>query len=243
MEYACDRHNLICISAEYRQSGYDFDPIGGSGSLVPYDTSFYQVFDVLGALRSVLTLYPAVNRRRIYHYGGSQGGHIALLSAIFAPGTFAFVYASCPMTHVDDDREQEAGRSFSSWEMMIRDVPLHAGRIRCPVYLEHGTADISVPHTAHTQALASELKKHGVSVTERYYENAGHDLRPTTDKLTAFIVMGSEQHLFGMENQSPDVFLSGGHIRIPCGGSCLHIDWTKPPADRAMFRWEHGNTK
>jgi len=56
MDYTADKFDLICISTEYRQSGYDFDPIRGAGSYVPYDASFYQVVDCLSALRYVLDM-------------------------------------------------------------------------------------------------------------------------------------------------------------------------------------------
>ena len=112
MEYTADRFNLICLSAEYRQSGYDFNPVTGKGSYVPYDASFHQVFDTLNALRHMLDLRPKTNRRRLFHYGGSQGGHIALLSAIYAPQTFAFIYASCPVTHLGREQQEWAGRTF-----------------------------------------------------------------------------------------------------------------------------------
>ncbi|MDD3928019.1 MAG: hypothetical protein PHT33_15355 [bacterium] len=66
MEYTADKFNLVCISAEYRQSGYDFDAISGLGSYRPYDASFYQVFDVLNSLRELLLLKPGINRKRIF---------------------------------------------------------------------------------------------------------------------------------------------------------------------------------
>ncbi|MCK4981788.1 MAG: acetylxylan esterase, partial [Victivallaceae bacterium] len=103
MEYALDKYNLICVSVEYRQSGFDFDPVKGQGSYRPYDGSFYQVFDVLNGFRTVLELNNNINRKRLYHYGGSQGGHISLLSSIFAPDTFVFTYASSPIVHLTSE--------------------------------------------------------------------------------------------------------------------------------------------
>ncbi len=32
MEYTCETYNLVCVSVEYRQSGYDFDPAKGIGA-------------------------------------------------------------------------------------------------------------------------------------------------------------------------------------------------------------------
>jgi len=109
MEYTADEFNLVCISVEYRQSGYDFNPVTGLGAYLPYDASFYQVFDVLNGLRFVLTLIQKINRKRLFHYGGSQGGCIALLSSIFAPDTFAFVYASSAISYFDETHIKWSG--------------------------------------------------------------------------------------------------------------------------------------
>ena len=237
MEFVCERNNLICLATEYRQSGFDFNPEKGSGYAVPYDTSFYQVFDVLNALRTLLGLHAVVNRKRIYHYGTSQGGHIALLSGIFAPRTFASIYASSPMTHIDAQKAGLAGRTFGEWELLIRDVGAHAGMIRCPIYLEHGTADESVSRTAHTGSLVSELAAHNKEYTVRYYENGGHDLQPATDKLTAFISMLSEGFL-DQENEFPDDFISGSKVIIPCGSKTLEIDWSKLSEDHELIKLE-----
>lgn len=236
MEYACEKFNLICLSTEYRQSGYDFDSVRGVGASAPYDTSFYQVFDVLNTLRTSLSIYPMVNRNRIYHYGGSQGGHIALLSGIFAPNTFAFIYATSPMTHVDAKKYAIAGREFYPWEMRIRDVTANADKIKCPVFLEHGTADDNVPYETHTKALETQLRKLGKTVTARYFENGGHSLEPVANRLDTFKEIS--ENILSMSRGYPDDFILGSKITIPCGEKALHIDWSKPASDASLFRWE-----
>jgi len=165
MEYACERFDLVCVAVEYRQSGYDFDAVGGTGALSPYDASFLQTFDVLNGLRTVLSNRPGLDRGRLFHYGQSQGGHIALLSAVYAPNTFAFVYGSSPLTFLGEEQIRWSGRDFSAWELSVRNVQEHAARIRCPVILEHGTADETVPWQPHSGALADRLKKLGTKVT------------------------------------------------------------------------------
>ena len=238
MEYVCEQYNLICLATEFRQSGFDFDSQKGIGSLVPYDASFYQVFDVLNALRTLLSFHSDVNRKRIYHYGSSQGGHIALLSSIFAPDVFAFIFASSPMTHIDARKAAGSGREFCQWELLVRDVRVHADMIHCPVYLEHGTADDNVPCIVHTGILESALLNLNKKVVVRYYENGKHDLQPASDKLTAFKSIMTEQ-ILRMEKEYPDDFLVGSHIAIPCGKKTLHINWSKPSQDAALFYWEN----
>ena len=78
MRVAAEEYDLVCLAVEYRQSGYACDPVGGYGWDCPYDASFYQVLDVLNGLRFLLETRPQLNRSRLIHYGGSQGGHIAL---------------------------------------------------------------------------------------------------------------------------------------------------------------------
>jgi predicted esterase len=236
MEYTCEKYDLICLSTEYRQSSFDFDPVRSNGSLVPYDASFYQVFDVLNTLRTSLSLYPGVDRTRLYHYGGSQGGHIALLSGIFAPSTFSFIYATSPMTHIDKPKYILAGRDLSPWEMAIRDVAAHAEKIRCPIFLEHGISDDNVPCDTHTKALEIILKKHGKSVFSRYYENAGHNLQPATTRFDAFKAMMSDE-ILDMKREYPDDFITGNKIDIPSGNRMLHIDWSRKVSDASTFAW------
>jgi len=236
MEYAADQFNLICISVEYRQSGFDFDPVGGLGASVPYDASFYQVFDVLNGLRSVLELVPSINRERLFHYGSSQGGHIALLSAIFAPHTFALVYATSPVTHLDESIRHWAGREFAQYELTIRNVIELAHHINCPVLLDHGTDDEVVSCDTHTRALAEKLQAAGKKVSVEYYEGAGHDLEPVTDRLHAFKAMASDAIRHRRINTIDD-FAAARKIDIPCSPKTLRIDWSKSMESTELFSW------
>ncbi len=237
MEYAVDEFGLVCISVEYRQSGHDFDAATGAGAYRPYDAGFYQVFDVLNGLRAILDSQPSLNRSRLFHYGGSQGGHIALLSAIFAPQTFAFVYGSSPMTHIDAAKHESAGRVFAPCELSVRNVTEHAELIRCPVYLEHGAADSNVPCDTHTRALAERLEELGGFVRVTYYTGGEHDLTPATTKMDAFRTMAPEPMRTHTNNEEND-FLAGRTVEIPCAGRTLRIDWSKAADDVSLFAWQ-----
>ncbi|MBO4303701.1 MAG: prolyl oligopeptidase family serine peptidase [Lentisphaeria bacterium] len=240
MHFSCDKFDLVCIAPEYRMSGYAFDPEGGSGWSQPYDLSFLQTFDCINALRTVLGMYGNLNRKRLFAYGGSQGGHIVLLSAVFAPSTFAFVYGSCPLTHVEEEGEPLYGyeeRSFTAAEKSVRNVLEHASLIRCPVFLEAGTADGSVPHFLHAAKLEAKLKELGKTVKAVYYEGGGHDLSPTTNKLEAYKKM-IPSALETLLNPETDDFAAGRSIRIPCADKVLVIDWAKAPESPELFRWE-----
>lgn len=237
MLYAADPFDLVCISVEYRQSGYDFNPVTGRGAYLPYDASFYQVFDVLNGLRTLLDLRPGLNRNRLFHYGGSQGGHIALLSSLYVPHTFAFIYASCPLTHLDTDIRTWPGRSFTPDELSIRSVPDHAREIQTPIHVEYGTADLTVDCDRHSRALEKQLNALGKTNSFKPYPNGGHDLMPTTNKLAAFKENVPALMQTAVCDETDD-FLQQATITIPTPANKLIIDWSQPTGSVNLFHWE-----
>lgn len=237
MEYAAAELGLLCASVEFRGSGYDFDQVTGRGSVLPYDVSFYQLFDVLGGLRAVLDLHPGVDRRRIFHYGGSQGGHLALLSAVYAPHTFALVYATSPLVRLDALRASWAGRTFAPWELAARDVVEHASQIRCPVVLEHGTADVLLSWDTQTRVLEERLRGLGRPVDAAYVEGGGHGLEPVTTRLDCFKER-MPARVRSLRSEGDDDFSRGSTVRIGCAGRTLRVDWSRPQESVDLFVWE-----
>ena len=237
MRASADAFNLVCLSVEFRQSGYDFNPVTGRGADMPYDASFYQVFDVLNGLRYMLDLRPTLNRRRLFHYGGSQGGHIALLSTLYAPHTFAFIYASCPATYLDSEIRLWPGRSFNVDERSIRDVPAHTDAIQTPIYIEYGTADLTVNCDRHSRALEQQLIASGRPGVFKAYAGGGHDLMPTISKLNAFLE-NVPPLMQSATRDEPDDFLVGATVTIETPGNRLIIDWSRPTGSHDLFRWE-----
>jgi len=235
MEYASREFNLVCISVEFRQSGFDFDPVKGYGAYLPYDASFLQVFDVLNGLRTILDLRPGINRKRLFHYGGSQGGYLALQGAIFAPNTFAFIHAACPATHLTADILKWTGREFAPYELSVRNVIEHADLIQCPVSLTHGTADSTVPDT-HTRELEARLKSLGKKYTAYYYEGAEHGLEPVTTRFESFKLIAAAP-LKSLTHAGQDDFTAGSTVKIPCREKTLIIDWSKPTGSIDLFQW------
>lgn len=236
MAFTCDEFDLVCVSVEYRGSGYEADPVKGNGWVLPYDAGFYQVFDVLNGLRAVLDIHSGLNRKRLFHYGGSQGGHICLLSAIFAPQTFAFIYAASPITRLDLPRWAGLGRELMPHEYSVRNVIEHADRIRCPVFLEHGTADEIVPHAEHTVPLVERLESLGKRVEVEYHEGGGHSLSPVTTRLNTFKQRAPEL-MRTLTREGEDDFAAQRLIEIPCADRVLRIDWSKPTHSHALFSW------
>lgn len=60
--------NIIITHIFYRNIAY----------IYPYDFGKYQIVDVLRGVGKILELYPQINIKRFYIYGGSGGGHLAL---------------------------------------------------------------------------------------------------------------------------------------------------------------------
>lgn len=237
MKFTADRFNLICLSVEYRQSGFDFDHVRGLGSYVPYDYSFMQVFDVLNGLRTLLYLRNGLSRKRIFHYGGSQGGHIALLSGIYAPNTFSFIYAASPLVYAEDKFEKRAGRNFTPWERNCRDGVYNAREFRCFLCLEHGTEDEVVDHRLHTVKLTERLSELRKEHAVEYFTGGGHDLRPVTTRDETYIKKVPE-YLQKMEGSDSDDFTSGSKIELDCGEKTLYIDWSEPCGSINLFSWK-----
>lgn len=239
LKATADKYNLFCISPEYRMSGYDYDPVGGSGWYRPYDMSFYQIFDVLLSLRFLLEMHRELNRKRVFLYGQSQGGHLGLLSSIYAPNTFAAVYVSSAVTCIVDDPYHVKcyGRTFSDAERRIRNVHAMIDRITTPIFLEHGTADESVDWKTHSQAVETELKALGKPCHAVYYEGGNHALTPTTTKLEAFKAM-VPLFIDSYENNRIDDFTAGTKITIPCGEKTMYVDWSRDVLDPELMKWE-----
>jgi predicted esterase len=237
MEYAADAWNLVCVSAEYRQSGYDFNPRTGKGYSAPYDLSFYQTFDCAGALRHVLSVKNNLNRKRIFAYGISQGGHITLLLSIFLPSTFVFINTVAALTRPLEEHQKWAGREFSADEISIRNVIEHAEMIGCPVYLEHGTADATLPHTEHAVILEKRLKELDKEFTAVYHNGGGHCLEPVITRLQALKNTVGDK-IMGMTLNGDDDFQKGTVVRVPCVTKTLVIDWGKARSPHNLFHWE-----
>lgn len=237
LAWAAENFNLAGISVEFRQSGCDFDPVTGRGADLPYDAGFFQVTDVLNGVREMLERFPGIDRRRVYHYGGSQGGHLALLSAIYAPDTFAAIYASCALTAITPEIAGWCGRDFSERELRIRDVANLAEYIKTPVWLDHGTADEIVP-SVHTRRVFDALRAAGKTVSYRTINGGNHLLAPVTTRFEVFrktapevfeVVKGSSENDFTLKTCRRITAGSGDH---------LLVDWGKKSGDADLLKWE-----
>ena len=95
----------------------------------------------------------------------------------------------------------------------------------------------TLPHTVHTEPLATRLKELGKRVDVTYYKNGTHSLAPTTTRLDAFKAMASGP-MRDCVNTDEDDFLAGRTMTIPCADRILKIDWSKRQDDVGLCSWD-----
>ncbi|HIE14556.1 TPA: hypothetical protein EYP70_04730 [Candidatus Bathyarchaeota archaeon] len=178
-----DRFNVICISPEYRDSGFDASPTG-AGIRQPYDFSHLQVIDALTAFQSVRERYPQTSWERSFVWGGSQGGHIALLSTEFSPHTFALTIDACGIVYPTDSFWEKAGWKGKGAEFEIRDARRFVSNIRNKIIIFHGGKD-EVVSIEQSYTLEKTLEDMGKEVEAHYYPEGNHFLAPETTRMEA----------------------------------------------------------
>jgi len=206
MHQFAERYDLYCVSPEYRHSGFAADDTG-KGVLQPYDLSHLQVVDCLQAYIELLERVRVGNFRRSYLWGGSQGGHIALLAAAWLPHTFAVTVDCCGLVRPEARQWEKAGWRGDQDDIEVRDATRFAHLIRSPVYIVHGEADEIVP-VEHSRQMERALREAGREVTARYYPGADHFLRPVTTRAQATIELADDD-LRQRELPGPNDFQRG----------------------------------
>lgn len=170
-----NQFDLICIQVRDRHAG-------PRGLEIPIDLGKYQTIDCLRAVAWSMERWQ-INRRRIYVWGGSGGGHMALMALVMAPNLFAGGVVCAPFTHPTFPGEIE-GEWQDGWirrcipqgpvpedEITIRSPLRLSQRIKAPLLLMHGDAD-SVISVEHSRRLARVMKGRN---TFEYIEISGAD--------------------------------------------------------------------
>lgn len=185
MHQFAERYDVYCLSPEYRHSGFAANDTG-TGILQPYDLSHLQVVDCLQAYAELLRRLRVRNVRRSYLWGGSQGGHIALLAAAWMPNTFAVTVDCCGLVRPGPRHWEKAGWQGDQDDTDIRDATRVADLIRSRVVIVHGEADDLVP-VEHSRRMENALRRAGKQVVARYYPGGDHFLQPVTTRAQATI--------------------------------------------------------
>ena len=227
LERWCARYNVVCIVPEYRDSGFDFDPVGGQGVKKPYDFSHLQVCDALNAYQTVRMKYPQANAKRSIIWGSSQGGHIALLASAFAQHTFSFTFAASTVALITHTfTEEYMGRKLTNDELAIREAPRWISRVNAPVALVHGTADgICIPK--HSQEVAVALVNAGKDVSLKFIPGGDHALEPVTTIFEQTELIADEALHFATRSGIGDDFERKSKHILECpGGTKFTLDFS-----------------
>ena len=130
-----------------------------------------------------------------------------------------------------------SGRDFSAEERRLKDVPANAARLTTPVFLEHGTADETVPCTQHALRLKAAMEAAGHPLAAcNLYEGGSHSLSPVTNRMETFKT--TAPGIFKLKRKGKDSFAKGEKVEIPTGRKTLCIDWSRPVGDAELYRWE-----
>lgn len=222
------RYDCVCVSPEYRHAGFDADPVKGSGATDDYDFSHLQLIDCLNAYRAARLKYPHADAGRRYVWGGSQGGHLALLISAFAPRTFALGVDACGVTHLWKKHSDKIQKRFDEADQAIRDARRWVGRIRSPMVLFHGTADETVP-VEQTREIAGLLAAAGKDFALRFIEGGDHFNRPVTTREAVTEEM-ADGALRALRLDAPDDFDAKSVETFECPGAVYTLDFSGPVA-------------
>ena len=182
--------NVVIATIAYRNLSF----------LFPADFGKISIIDVLRGLNATLERYPQINTNRIYLYGGSGGGHLALQVYQVAPEIWAEVYAHAAITLISTQADVNRGYG-TRWNGNLgfpeiqgsltqeqwnryqaeRDIRspqslVTAGaNTTCPVWMFHGTNDPLVPiiNMNEYKAHITEPNWHFVSIVGGNHGYAG----------------------------------------------------------------------
>jgi len=223
MEDFSRRYNVVCISPEFRDSGFDASPTG-TGVKQPYDFSHLQVVDALSSLQAMRLRNQKLNDKRTFIWGGSQGGHTAVLATEFAPHTFALTIDACGIAYPTPEFWERAGWHGERAEFEIRDTRRFVDKVQNKVILFHGIKD-EVVNVQESYDLEKALRNTGKEVEAHYYPNGDHFLRPDSSRMEATIEHASGD-LLTRRIESENDFSRGDQTLMLCTGRKYVIDFS-----------------
>ncbi|GEM_PF-575835 len=251
-EKYADRYDLVVTRVEYRHSGREArHPEPGCSWDVPYDWSKLQTIDCLRAAWSTLQRYPALDRSRLYIWGGSQGGQLGAQCMIFAPHLWAAAVlvsgVYLPMSGEEAARlgfamdGRALGKPMMQWA--CGDGPAYAGaeldiRNPCrnahllpkeaPIALIHGTMDTAVD-VKHSVFLYARLRGLGRNAAFFAVHGGDHALAGAefADETNRFDATVKYADALLRDARRPRVeLLPARPVRIPVTGGAYEVAFT-----------------
>ncbi|MCC5877289.1 MAG: prolyl oligopeptidase family serine peptidase [Candidatus Sumerlaeia bacterium] len=105
-----DEKDVVVATVYYRGLAYRF----------PYDYGKYQVSDVLRGVGAVLEEFPQLDRRRLYLFGGSGGGHLGLQVLQGSQDLWAEVHIHAAITRITLASDVAANGYATRWNVNTR---------------------------------------------------------------------------------------------------------------------------
>jgi dipeptidyl aminopeptidase/acylaminoacyl peptidase len=180
------RRGYLVVAPDYRGYG------GGESGPNPFYTGY--TIDTLNLIALVPTL-PMARAGKVAMWGHSRGASITVATATISDQiAAAVVYAPAPADLALDyerRRRQGSNRDDDTWPFPPQQNPRayaevspinYLDGVAAPVMLHHGTADITVNHSASV-AIAERLRAAGKDVTLHLYERGPHTLRGNAEQL------------------------------------------------------------
>ena len=155
-----------------------------------YETRFQTYTTALSLIESLKDI-EEWNKKDIFIWGHSNGGHIALSilemtdkiipTSLWAPVSKPFPYSVLYYTDLSDDRGKLIRNELAAFEKLY-DVEKYSfdnyiTHISSPIQIQQGGYDISVP-ISWSNSLVTMLKNSEVTVQYHTYPTADHNLRP-----------------------------------------------------------------
>lgn len=181
------KHGFVSLAPDFLGFGTSDPP-----SRDVFEERFETYTTVLDLIDSVGKTQFMGDPQRIFLWGHSNGGHIALTilaitgasypTVLWAPVSKSFPYSILYYTDEADDYGKSLRRELSKFEALY-DVDLFSAsnyldRIKAPIEIHQGTADEAVP-VVWSNLLVDQLKERSVDVTYFTYPGADHNLTNT----------------------------------------------------------------
>lgn len=198
----------------YAKSGFitfapDFLGYGGSdkheeGSITARLENYTTALDALATLEN----YKDVNKKNIFIWGHSNGGHLAVATieisgknyptTLWAPVTAPFPHSSLFYQDELADKGKQLRKDIADFEELYDvfrfSVDSYFSLINAPLQLHQGSADIEVPkHWSDT--FVKELKNKEKDITYFVYTGANHNMQPAWDTVVSRDLKFFRKHL------------------------------------------------
>ncbi|HEX6977407.1 MAG TPA: alpha/beta hydrolase [Patescibacteria group bacterium] len=182
----------------------------GESDKEPSDTfeARFQTYTTFMTLMKSVNNIPEWDGKNIFLWGHSNGGQILLTvleitgveypTVLWAPVSKPFPYSILFYTDEADDLGRFLRKKLADFEAVydpnLYSIHNYLDRIKAPIELEQGTADVSVPFI-WSDDLNKKLKEDKVEIIYNVYPGADHNLMPSWNTVVARDIAFFNKHI------------------------------------------------